>query len=143
LGFCSFGFQLVVPLGFVAFGLLVFGFVVPGVPVLGLAGAVPVGGFTAPVGGAVGVRDWPADPGAALPDAEPAVPAPPGAAPPPGAACATIQVAHSKTTESKVMFFIDMMESLQDQSAISMREADSPIAPVSLQNKGESIRRMP
>lgn len=101
LGFCSFGFPLVVPLGFVVPGLPVFGFVVPGLPVLGLAGVAPVGGFTGPVGGGAGVRDWPAG-------AEPAVPAPPGAAPPPGAACATIQVAHSRTTESKVRFLVDI-----------------------------------
>jgi hypothetical protein len=101
------GFVVLVPLGFVVPGLPVFGFVVPGFVVPGVA---PVGGFTAPVGGLVvpGVADWPLCPGAALPGAEPAVPAPPGAA------CATIQVAHSKTTESKVMFFIDMMEGLQD-----------------------------
>ena len=103
--------SLGVPLGVVVFGLPAFGFVVPGVPVLGLVGVVPVGGFTEPVGGGAvdpGVRDCPADP-----DAEPGVPAPPGAA------CATIHVAHSKTTtESKVRFFVDMMEGLQERSAM-------------------------
>src|SRR6202008_1026290 len=107
LGFCPFMFPFV-PLGFVVPGLPVFGFVVPGFVV---PGAAPVGGLTAPVGGAVdpGVADWPLCP------VEPC--APPGGAPPRGAACATIQVAHSKTAESKVRFLIDMMKSLQDRSA--------------------------
>ena len=115
LGFCPFGFSLV-PLGLVVPGLPVSGFVVPDVPVLGLVGVAPgfvvpgvcpVGGFTEPVGGgggvvAPGVRDWPLCP--AVPVAVPPV------AEPPGAACAIIHVAHSKTTESKVRFLIDMME---------------------------------
>ena len=119
LGLVSLG----VPLGFVVpgFGLVVFGFVVPGLPVFGLLfgfvvpgfvvpGVVPVGGFTEPVGGLVapGVVAWPLCPGAAPLGAEPAVPAPPGAA------CATIHVPHSRTTESNVTFFIDMIQSLQD-----------------------------
>jgi hypothetical protein len=81
------------PLGLVAPALPVSGFVVPGFVV---PGVVPVGGLTAPVGGAVDC------------------PLCPGAAPPRGAVCATIQVAHSKTIESKVTFLIDMMKGLQD-----------------------------
>lgn len=137
-GFCPFGFAL----GFVVPGLPVFGFVVPGFVVPGVA---PVGGFTDPVGGAVdpGVRDCPAAPGAVPPGAEPAVPAPPGAAPPPGAACATIQVAHSKTIESKVTFFVDIWKASRMDPRRTIRNADSPTPSVSVQAKGESIRRMP
>jgi hypothetical protein len=146
LGVCPFMFPsgLLVPgvvvLGFVVPGLPVFGFVVPGVVV---PGAVPVGGFTEPVGGGVvdpGVRAWPlwpAAPGAAPPGAEPADPAPPGAA------CATIQVAHSKTTESKVKFLIDILEGLQEDARRSVCNADSSIGVVSARNEGETIQRMP
>jgi len=120
LGACPFIFPLV-SFGLVVPGSLVFGFVVPGLPVLGVVvpglvvpGVAPVGGFTEPVGGgggvvAPGVRDWPlcpAAPGAVPPVAEP-----------PGDACATIQLAQSKTTESKLKFLIDMMEGLQARSA--------------------------
>lgn len=153
LGLCPLGFSLV-PLGFVVPGFPVFGFVVPEVPVLGVVGVAPgfvvpgvcpVGGFTEPVGGGVGVaapgvRDWPLCPAAPVavpPGAEPAEPAPPGAA------CATTQVAHSKTTESKVRFLIDMMEGLQDNPRRSIRNADFPIRLVSARSEGESIRRMP
>lgn len=124
-GLCPFGVSLL-PLGFVVPGFP--GFVVPEVPVLGVVGVVPgfavpgvcpVGGFTEPVGGGAcvdpGVRDWPlcpAAPGAAPPGADPAEPAPPGAA------CAIIQVAHSKTIERKVGFLVDMMEGLQKTSAM-------------------------
>lgn len=117
LGVCPFIF----PLGLVVPGVVVFGFVVPGFVVPGVA---PVGGLTEPVGGgggvvAPGVRDWPLCPAAPVAEpagAEPAEPAPAGAA------CATIQVAQSKTTESNVTFFIDIMEA----SGIIRGEADCP-----------------
>ena len=124
---------MVVPFGFVVPGVPAFGFAVPGFVVPGVA---PVGGFTEPVGGgagvvAPGVRDWPlcpAAPGAVLPVAEP-----------PGDACATIHVAQSKTTESKVTFFIDILEA--SRMIRAMRTVLIPT--VSAPNDEESIRRMP
>jgi len=124
LGVCPFMF----PLGLVVPGVVVFGFVVPGV--------LPVGGFTEPVGGGAVdpvVPAWPLWP--AVPGAEPADPAPPGAA------CATIQVAQSKTTESRVRFLIMLKASRMNPRRL--RDAGSPTWTVSLRNQWESIRRMP
>ena len=76
-----------------------------------------VGGFTDPVGGAVGLLvggvvegvDEPVDaPGLWLCPAELAPPA--GAAPPAGTACATAQVPHNRTTESNVSFLEDILK---------------------------------
>lgn len=68
---------------------------------VGGAVVLPVGGCAVlPVGGADG-EVWPAFP----------APAPPGeAVPPAGAACATIQVAQPRTTESKAIFLADIVK---------------------------------
>lgn len=70
-----------------------------------------VGGFTDPVGGALGLLVGGVVEGVEVPGAWlcPAVLVPPaGAAPPAGALCATTQVPQKRTTEKRVSFLKDI-----------------------------------
>lgn len=74
-------------------------------------------------------------------DACPGVPEPPGAAPPPGADCATIQVAQNRSTDSSVSFLGDIMR----PPALNFLAIPLPAAvPAGVRNPlSKSERRMP
>jgi hypothetical protein len=108
------------PLGVVPGVVEVFGFTVEGCVLLPLDGGFvefdpgtpegDVGGFTEPVGGAVGLLVGGAEegvaPGAWLRPAEPELPV--GGAPPAGAVCAATQVAQKRRTERNVSILEDI-----------------------------------